>query len=237
MHLAIVKHLILIGITNCTLGQHIITDVSGEPPSTSGWSDLCTTTCDGQTIIGGYGCYDPGLWTQKTYDIPIAHSAVSIQFDAYWIDAWDGESLRLYVDGALRYSQSKSGLTGPLCGVAGYYDYKTTVYISPVPHNSSSLTLKFTSTLDEASTNESWGFKNIKITVWPVCDPACATCFGNLISECYSCNNGWYLSGSTCVTDCGANYWNDPSINNCSGKFSLNSYALMVIIFMYSFMS
>ena len=209
------------------LGQHYIYDVWSQPiSSTSGWSNTCTYNCGSQTIIGGYGCFGAGAETYKTYTISLAHTSVTIQFDIYFIDSWDGEVLSLLVDGTTRYSQSYALSYGwtytQYCGVGDtWYDYVTTVTTTTFAHTSSSLKLHFKSTLDQGSTDESWGFKNVKITVWPVCATGCSKCYGNSVSECSSCSNGWYLSGSTCVTDCGPGYWNNPSGNVCSGKLSL----------------
>lgn len=156
---------------------------------------------------------------------------MEIQFDAYFIDSWDGESYFLEVDNVVRYTKVYTNgqiSTIQYCG-GSWGDWFTTVTIGAFSHSATSLQLNFYSTLNQSSSDESWGFKNVKITVWPYCNSACATCFGNLISECYSCNNGWYLKGSTCVTDCGANYWNNPTGKVCSSNFALVSCTLIVI--------
>lgn len=182
---------------------------------------MCTTTCGGQAIIGGYKCYGAGSETQKQYTINVGHNAVSIEFEGYWIDSWDGERLILEVNGITRYDEPKAGSSGQVCGdEPSWHDYVAAVSTGKFSHTSSTLILRFTSTLDQGASDESWGFRNIKITVWPNCVSACATCFGTTINECYTCNNGWYLSGSTCVTDCGAGYWNNPSGRVCTGKLS-----------------
>ena len=216
------------------LGQYYIRDVWGQPPSsTAGWSNACTSYCFGQTLIGGYGCFGEGASTTKTYNIDLVHTAVSIEWDAYFVDSWDGESYILKVDGVTQFSQSYS--TGSLSSVdscgGDWADYRVTKSIGPITHTASTLQLYFTSTLNQESNDETFGFKNIKITVWPVCATGCATCYGNSISQCNSCSDGWYLSGSTCVTDCGPGYWNDPTGNVCTGKFSLILPPLNTLIF------
>ena len=189
-------------------------------PSTSGWSNLCTSSCDGNDIIGGYGCYGSGASTSKTFTITKTHYQVSVSFEAYWIDSWDSENLLLWVDGTLRFAESKPGTMGQLCGVnVNWLDYYATRSTGAFSHTSSSITLKFNSTLDQGSTDESWGFRNIKITVWPVCYTGCSACTGNSATECTACSNGYYLKGTTCVTECGAYLWENSTGNVCSRNF------------------
>ena len=207
----------------------------GEPPaSTSGWTSSVgsnyVNTCGSETIIGGYGKFEVGSWAEKTYSGLPGHNTISIQWDAYFLDSWDGtnivsdpsqDSYELLVDGTSQYNLLYSASqysTSDICGDNLSEDWITTVNIGPFSHNSSVITLRFITGLDESSTDESFGFKNIKITVDVICAPACATCFGNDISQCNSCKNGWYLSGTTCVADCGAHFWNDPTGNICSGN-------------------
>ena len=171
--------------------------------------------------MGGFNCYGQYGWAYKTYTITKAHYQVNIQFDGYWIDSWDGgESLILQVDGVIRYSQPKPGTNGQKCGdEPTWQDYVATVSTGVFAHTAGTLSLYFYNTLNQPGNDESFGFKNIMITVWPNCATGCSACYGNLISECTACSNGWYLSGNTCVTDCGLGYWNNPSGNICSRNF------------------
>lgn len=218
------------------IGQYIIKDVWGQPPdSTAGWSASTSSyvsSCNNQTIIGGYNNFGPGGWARKTYyDLP-GHNTVSITWDAYFLDSWDGVSgdtgnydiYILEVDNTIRYAdvyEKNLNSSTDYCGNDEWPDLIKTVTTGTFNHNSTSITLYFRATLNQGhGEDESFGFKNVKITVNVICTPACATCFGNDITECYSCNNGWYLNGSTCVTDCGAGYWNNPSGRVCTGKLS-----------------
>ena len=210
----------------CILGQHTINDATGHSPSTSGWSYACTSSCNGQVIIGGYGCYGTGAATEKTYTGLPVHNRLNIEWDAYIIDSWDGENYILAVNNVVKYSQSfyYGSFYYNYCGNS-YADTMIPLSVGPIiVPAATSVQLKFYSTLDEYSTSESFGFKNIKITMWLVCHSACATCFGELISECYSCTNGYYLKGNTCVTECGSNYWNNPTGNICSRNTFFNFF-------------
>ena len=230
--LAAVSLLPLIEIITCVLGQFYIYDVWNEPPTTTpGWSNPCSSVCGGQTIMGGNGCFTTGGSITKIYAITIAHTAVEIQFDAYYIDDWEGESLILLVDGNTGLSQTKGSSVIDECGGSAP-DYIDTFTTGNIPHNTAGLTLEFTTSTNQGDADEFWGFKNIKITVWPACDPSCATCFGNSNSECYSCNDGWFLLGNACVTDCGGNYWNNGIAHECS-----RNYYLYLLILKYPFAS
>ena len=200
-----------------------MTDVTGEPPSITGWPSPCITTCGGQTIIGGFKCYGAGASISKTYTITKAHYQVSVQWDGYWIDSWDGgENFILIADSITRYSQPKPGTNGQRCGDnPDWHDYVGPASTGAFLHTAGTITLTFTSGLNQGAADESFGFKNIVITVWPNCATGCSACYGNLITECTACSTGWYLSGNTCVTDCGLGYWNDGSTNVCSRNFYL----------------
>ena len=157
---------------------------------------------------------------------------MTIRWDAYFIDSWDSERYRLYVDNVLEFNEAWSHGSASYDYCGGSWDDRIVAKtIGSIAHTANTLTLKFTSTLDDSSDDESFGFKNILISVWPVCHAACENCFGNTISECWSCKDGWYLKGSTCVLDCGNGYWNNPTGNVCKGKFVLILHTLIALEF------
>jgi proprotein convertase subtilisin/kexin type 5 len=48
------------------------------------------------------------------------------------------------------------------------------------------------------------------------CNSSCSSCTGYLISNCLSCNVGWYLNGATCVVDCQPlGFWNNNTLRTC----------------------
>lgn len=192
----------------------------------TGWTASTTSfvgTCGFSSIIGGYNIFGEGAWAKKTYEGLPGHNSVTVEWDAYFIDGWgdtgNDDKYLLDVDEINRYSMSYKKNYYSLMNHCGSSDsdYFTEVSTSSFNHNSSTITLYFHSTLNQTADSASFGFRNIKITVDVICTPACATCYGNDISECYTCNTGWYLLNSTCMTDCGAGLWNNPSGNVCSG--------------------
>lgn len=167
------------------------------------------TTCNGSQILGGYGLIGKKGFLSKTFTGLKNHSSVSISFDAYYIDSWDGltkpDGIYLDVDGKnIFYRKYSMGTLSniKICGAPNWPDHIQTESVGPFPHNSSSITLKFRSTLDQVATDESFGLKNLKIIVHLFCAQGCATCFGEEINECASCNKGWFLSETTCVQEC-----------------------------------
>ena len=144
--------------------------------------------------------------------------AVSVQL--FFIDSWDGESLSLIADGNTIYQESytvNESSYNDTCGNSDP-DKILTIASNPFSHTASTLTLNFTTTLDEAGSEESFGFNEIYITL-DLCDSACIACTGSAISECTACNSGWFLSGTTCGTTCPTGYYGNLLTNTCTGDF------------------
>lgn len=209
------------------IGQQIITDVLGQPPSsTAGWTTSVgtsgyTSNCNGQTIIGGFEKFGNFSWAWKQYSGLLGHEEVSVQADFYFIDSWDGansnDSVSLDIDDlnvAYVHYEKDSESSTDFCG-NHWTDFKKTYTLGPFPHNSTTIKVHWTIGLDQGPADESFGFKNVRIIVHVICTPACATCFGNDISECYSCNDGWFLEGTTCVNPCPPAKYGDPATNTC----------------------
>jgi hypothetical protein len=43
------------------------------------------------------------------------------------------------------------------------------------------------------------------------CNEACSECYGEMISECEACNDGWYFDSDEC-------YECDPACSECTGS-------------------
>ena len=168
--------------------------------------------------------FGKNAWAKKTYSGLPAHYTISLKFDAYFIDSWDDGSnvFIVDVDGSNVYTEPHHHHNSPsnVCGRTEK-DFNKTV-IKEFLHNSTSITLHFHSGLNQPADDESFGFKNIQITVH-LCAPACATCFGNSSSECYSCANGWYLSGTECLNPCPSGYWGNNATRTCQQCFANTS--------------
>lgn len=136
-------------------------------PDFSGWSNPATSTCGSQGMMGSFGT---GASTELTLSV-LAAGTYQIQFDFFHIDSWDsGELGRLWWNGAVVWSRQytwQSGSAGTqVCG--GYYGDSVGMAFSTVTiqvvHVGGNAVLKFDSTLNSATTDESWGVDNIQLT-------------------------------------------------------------------------
>lgn len=60
-------------------------------------------------------------------------------------------------------------------------------------------------------------FGNSAINTCDSCNSACSSCAGGLITQCGGCNDGYLLSGNTCVPGCiSGKYLNSGKCLNCS---------------------
>ena len=172
------------------------------------------------TIFGGSPNFGAGVFAWKTYTGLPAHYQATVSVKLFFIDSWDEESLSLIADGNTVYQESYTVIESPYPDTCGNSDPDKIITItsSPFSHNTSNLTLNFTTTLDEAGTEESFGFNNIYITI-DLCDSACSACTGPSNTECTSCNQGWFLNETTCNTTCPTGYYSNAVTNGCNSKF------------------
>ena len=186
-----------------------------------------TTTCFGDTLLGGYAYFGSGSYAYRTFTGLTTHSSLTIQFLAFYIDNWEGnitgsstgplyDSYLLYVDGTLVFDNIYQQV-GPSnsCG-ANSNDYAILRIVYNITHASSSVTLKFATGLDQGPTFKSFGVSDIQITV---CDPTCNTCFSGGPTACSSCVGSRYLSGRSCVTFCPDGLYPDSATNTCRNYF------------------
>ncbi|MGB2601658.1 MAG: LamG-like jellyroll fold domain-containing protein, partial [Candidatus Omnitrophota bacterium] len=133
----------------------------------SGWTDNSTTVANGTTILGGYYEFGANTTSQKTFT-GIPQEVVTIEFDYYFIDSWEpGEYGWLTVNGQTLWEQDRDvSVLQPIAGYGrtDYPDYMNrfaVVYDNTA--GSDAITLRFGSSLNSGSTDESWGIDNVKI--------------------------------------------------------------------------
>lgn len=153
----------------------------------TGWSDN-TTTSGGSiltTYLGRHSQEAGAQNTFKTYALSGTENYVTIGFDFYEIDSWDGETFRLYInDSAVFINNFQQGTYDmPLDGSSGSVSYtiqQTTPFNANFVHGSwndqtyhfelriqttaSTIKLGFSSTLDQGVTDEAWGVDNIVVS-------------------------------------------------------------------------
>ena len=144
----------------------------------SGWTNNATTTIAGLTqFLGKFG---GGASTANTIALNGTPDSVTISFDVYEMDSWDGEAFQVWVEGAQLVNDTMSidqyyyndGSSKPFAvsvtntaptGGTGWpteiWHYEITM--SPTDSN---LDLVFGSSLDQGAADESWGLDNLVIT-------------------------------------------------------------------------
>jgi hypothetical protein len=127
------------------------------------WSNHPIYCCGKYCMIGGYGHFGSGASTQMTIDLPPGKYV--IYFNYYAGDSWDLEEGRLYVNDQLVWSKKFGHGGSDLCG-GSWGDSNNIpgpIYNATFEHSGGPVTIKFTSTLNEGSTNEWWGINNVVI--------------------------------------------------------------------------
>jgi hypothetical protein len=152
----------------------------------TGWSNNTTETSNPYfTRFLGRHSLDGGAQNVfKTYALSGTQDHVVLVFDFYEIDSWDGESFRVFIDDALIFngSFSQAVFNQPADGSNGvvswqiqeltpfnanfaYGQWTEQIYRFTMTVNTTNAAMKvgFSSTLDQAVTDEAWGVDNINI--------------------------------------------------------------------------
>ena len=141
-----------------------------------------TYNCAGTEILGGYnilGCC-AGNYFERIYTGLPAHNVLYFQFTMYPLDSWDGSTggdhTSLYLDGTtviLWYLQVyDSPYTNTnICG-SSFNDVKPIKVYTTVPHTSGSFTFRIISGLDQESSDESFGLRDVIMTLDNAASPA-----------------------------------------------------------------
>jgi len=147
------------------------------PPAKAPWvwkgekgTQMGYTTCGGtKKMLGGYGMFAGGEVTRTIKGLKAKHKELRVKANFHFIDSWESETAYLKVDGDFMWSDiydyqvARTGVN--ICGsVAAEGKYTSHIDVV-IPHNTSSVTLTFGSTLDQSPFDESWGVDDIEILV------------------------------------------------------------------------
>ena len=92
---------------------------------------------------------------------------MAVDLDFVQIDSWDSEQFYVYADDALVYTSNKlhrtEGSTNECGGSSSTWNENVNSVSFTFAHSSSSLTLKITTNLNSAGTDESWGIQKINL--------------------------------------------------------------------------
>jgi hypothetical protein len=136
----------------------------------TGWTNNFTS--DPGPNNGGFsrhlGRGGVGNTSSKTFVLSGNQSSVTVAFDWYRIDSWDGEFFRATVgDGVNSFTSSHQGVFND-GGPANIYSPNWTDRKQAISFDfattAKSITLTFSSTLDQDASDESWGVDNLQIT-------------------------------------------------------------------------
>ncbi len=152
----------------------------------SGWSNT-QTIAGGPTLtnyLGGWGNEIGATQVFKDFALSGLQSSVTITFDMYEVDTWDGEAFKVWIDGVEtssmnmwldQYNNMYLGrenevaitqqITDGLTNLGGNATYEDEIrrYTFTINTTASSIRLGFSSTLDEVGANENWGVDNLSI--------------------------------------------------------------------------
>ena len=164
-----------------------------------------TSQCSLNTVLGGYNIMGPygqqskGQYWYKTYtDLP-THNSIKIQIKIFPIDSWDvnDDSFDIYLDTnyfplwKMSMYQDPSTSSSSTCGDPFYPEPSPFIIYLTIPHTADTLLLKIVSQADEASNNESLGFRDIILTFLNEATPLTNT-------YCGVTTTGYPLSSNAC---------------------------------------
>ena len=179
-------------------------------------------------MIGGYEKFGVGDYIEKTVNGLGGHGSLRIRATFFKIDGWNSKKGQLYVDGALVWESpvlsgeprvaigscvvDQQGATGgDCCGVMNYQQGDQVMSMDiTVSHIAASVTLRFTSSLDQAG--DYWGVNHIKVELVsphpsPPAPPSPPGVWSDVLDDRWPGALGWTSSVSldaSTVTTCGA---------------------------------
>ena len=147
----------------------------GDPPKLThahitGWEAAEATFCEGfGHMLGGYNVLGVDSAASKNFSlVGMSHTQLRVQFTLFIIDSWDAEHAKVYLDEQEVWSSSYVGVRGQHgrhpCGSERYNDMEHHVEFA-VPHSSNYAHIRITSTLDQGSSDESWGVQGMSLSV------------------------------------------------------------------------
>lgn len=138
----------------------------------TGWSKTQTSSCGAfGKILGGYGQFGNETVSKSISALGIEHSIVRLDADYYAIDSWDGEQAYAQINNMPAWSTEcqhqdnscEHSNNGNQCG--GNYSDGSTKVSAFVNDVGDDITVGFGSTLNQSTTDESWGVDNVAVYV------------------------------------------------------------------------
>ena len=140
----------------------------------SGWNDNTRTSCGGHNILGGFNLDGVGASLYKTFDLSAySHTHVLVSFNYYSLDTWDNEAAIVYIDGLSVWVETPINVSDAgrvalsSCGSGGSSASIDRVLSGEayIDHTADTVQVSFTSSLDQAAHDESFGVDNVEVWV------------------------------------------------------------------------
>jgi hypothetical protein len=180
------------------------------------------SSCGGVRMIGGYGRFGRGYVQKKTLNLP--PGLYNIYYNYYAVDSWDYEYARFSANGVMLYNRRHRFSGSNRCG-GGWGDSTGlgwgTIAHGNIMHAGGNMYLQWWSTVDQGSTDESFGINNVRVLRTRLLD--------NVKAWRYPTYSGWYrgTQRSTCggygmlggYGQFGARYYTYINLNLPSGNY------------------
>jgi len=180
------------------------------------------SNCGGVYLLGGYNIMggagttgaNPsyGQYFYRTYSGLPPHNQINLTYTVYAIDSWDGTTSNdrydVDIDGTAitgwRFS-AFAGYATQLCG-GSWADFPPVRAYMTFPHTDLSMVIKFISYLDQGTTDESLGIRDIQLDFVYMSSPATSVC---------GRSNGTPLPNKACPCSTTNQYMNPPNSGTC----------------------
>ncbi len=168
------------------VGQGSAFDAEAAPwyQSTYWTSGVKTSTCGSDRLMGGYkvlgGANTKGQYWERQYTgIPTPHNVVYLTIKIYPIDGWDkweDDHFEIWLDSQKIIAWTLETYSPPawypnICGDPTYLDVGAMWMYATLPHALSTMTFRVVSSLNQASDDESLGFRDIKMEFKQISNP------------------------------------------------------------------
>ena len=164
----------------------VAADAFGTDGVTHGWSsnvELLFGDCgEIGPMLGGLGtAFGAGAYVEKTFsllgadDAPPAHSLVRVEVDMVKVGTWDGEEVRVDLDGEIATTRSTHQSDGRVAycgrfGPSGEGEVEedadgATTLSAQIDSAAAHVHVRISTTLDESAANEAWGVQRVRVLV------------------------------------------------------------------------
>jgi hypothetical protein len=129
-------------------------------------SSNCAATWS--NFLGGYNSLGAGQEAAQTFStFGVSHTEARAELDYIVVDSWDYEAGVVEIDGVKVWGQEfkYNNASSNVCGGGSWKDHGPQAVDEAVAHTSGSVTVRLSSSLNQASDDESFGLDNVRVTI------------------------------------------------------------------------